>query len=41
MTRLILMAINYAYIYAPGYTNHAISYLEDGTIVKAINEEEK
>ena len=33
--------INYAYIYAPGYTNHAISYLEDGTIVKAINEEEK
>jgi coagulation factor 5/8 type len=33
--------INYVYIYAPGYTNHAISYLEDGTFVKAINEEEK
>lgn len=33
--------INYTYIYAPGYADHAISYLEDGTFVKAINEEEK
>lgn len=32
--------INYAYIYAPGYSNHTISYFEDGTFKKAIDEEE-
>lgn len=33
--------INYGFLYAPEYTDHSIAYIEDGTLVKSVDEIEK